>query len=268
VATVGGLGIHRRQTTYDWIGTDTGEARRGQLRPATRLELRPRLARCARQQAHFALEGHHRPAVRRRGAHGRRVPRPSGQAGRHPGAARPQRRAKTDRTGAHHLRELLRGRPPAHLADQGTQVRLRRALVGERTGGWSQRIHAVLFHHGLAERSRLLTADGRPGWPGPSCLRWPARRSAPVAWTSPSPGPTASAPVGHLARQGAPVLRWALHGRPPAPPAPPPRPRRRPPGQAAPRRQAGGAVGGPQAGPRASHRLRGLGAQALVPAAA
>ena len=27
--------------------------------------------------------------------------------------------------------------------------------------GWYQRIHAVLFHHGLPERSQLLTADGQ-----------------------------------------------------------------------------------------------------------
>jgi transposase len=79
----------------------------------------------------------------------------------------PKRRAKTDRTDAHHLRELLRAgmlpefwMPPAHIADARTQVRLRRALVGERTG-WYQRIHAILFHHGLPDRSWLLTADGR-----------------------------------------------------------------------------------------------------------
>src|ERR687897_1590374 len=40
MAIVGGLDIHRRQITYDWIDTDTGETRRGQLSPATRLELR------------------------------------------------------------------------------------------------------------------------------------------------------------------------------------------------------------------------------------
>jgi transposase len=50
--------------------------------------------------------------------------------------------------------------PPPHIADARTQVRLRRALVGERTG-WYQRIHAILFHHGLPERSQLLTTDGR-----------------------------------------------------------------------------------------------------------
>jgi hypothetical protein len=37
MAIVGGLDIHRRQITYDWIDTDTGETRRGQLSPATRV---------------------------------------------------------------------------------------------------------------------------------------------------------------------------------------------------------------------------------------
>jgi transposase len=50
--------------------------------------------------------------------------------------------------------------PAAHIADARTRVRLRRALVGEHTG-WYQRIHAILFHHGLPERSQLLTTDGR-----------------------------------------------------------------------------------------------------------
>ena len=89
----------------------------------------------------------------------------------------------TDRTDAHHLRELLRAgtlpeswMPPAHIADARTQVRLRRALVGERTG-WYQRIHAILFHHGLPERSQLLTADGR-AWLASIHLPWSlARRS-------------------------------------------------------------------------------------------
>jgi transposase len=78
-----------------------------------------------------------------------------------------KRRAKTDRTDAHHLRELLRAGtlpeswpPPAHIADARTQVRLRHALVGERTG-WYQRIHATLFHHGLPDRSDLLSEQGR-----------------------------------------------------------------------------------------------------------
>jgi transposase len=56
MAIVGGLDIHRRQITYDWIDTDSGETCRGQLSPATRLELRAWLARFTGQQADFALE--------------------------------------------------------------------------------------------------------------------------------------------------------------------------------------------------------------------
>jgi transposase len=50
--------------------------------------------------------------------------------------------------------------PPAHVADVRAQVRLRKALMDQRTG-WQQRIHAVLYHHGLPERSWLLGEQGR-----------------------------------------------------------------------------------------------------------
>jgi transposase len=50
--------------------------------------------------------------------------------------------------------------PPAHVADVRAQVRLRKALMDQRTA-WHQRIHAVLYHHGLPERSWLLTTQGR-----------------------------------------------------------------------------------------------------------
>src|SRR4029453_12728944 len=56
MAIVGGLDIHRRQITYDWIDPDSGEPCRGQLSPATRVELRAWLARFTGQQADFALE--------------------------------------------------------------------------------------------------------------------------------------------------------------------------------------------------------------------
>jgi transposase len=167
MAIVGGLDIHRRQITYDYLDTDSGETRRGQLSPATRVELRAWLARFTGQQADFALEAT---------TGWRFVAEELARAGcaahlAEPADTRalrgPKRRAKTDRTDAHHLRELLRAgtlpeswMPPAHIADARTQVRLRRALVGERTG-WYQRIHAILFHHGLPERSQLLTTDGR-----------------------------------------------------------------------------------------------------------
>ena len=154
-------------------------------------------------------------------------------------------------------------------------MRLRKALMDQRTA-WHQRIHAVLYHHGLPERSWLLADQGRAwltrlelptvarqtvdlalrtidfldteldqldatlghiargqpgcqalmgryriGWPGRGEHLGRVRRRAPVRQLPPS------RPVhraghhrcrlrhqrarGHLARQGPPVLRWALH---------------------------------------------------------
>jgi transposase len=163
MAIVGGLDIHRRQITYDWIDIDTGETRRGQLSPATRLELRAWLTRFTGRQADFALEAT---------TGWRFVAEELERAGiaahlAEPADTRALRGPKTDRADANHLRELLRAgtlpeswMPPAQIADARPQVRLRRGLVGERTG-WYQRIHPLLFHHGLPERSPLLTADGR-----------------------------------------------------------------------------------------------------------
>jgi len=166
MAIVGGLDIHRRQITYDYLDTDSGETRRGQLSPATRLELRAWLARFTGQQADFALEATTgwrfvAEELERAGIAAHLAEPADTRALRGP-----KRRAKTDRTDAHHLRELLRAgtlpeswMPPAHRR-RAHPVRLRRGLVGERTGRY-QRIHAILFHHGLPERSQLLTADGR-----------------------------------------------------------------------------------------------------------
>jgi transposase len=39
-------------------------------------------------------------------------------------------------------------------------VRLRKTLVDERTA-WQQRIHALLFHHGVLRPRALLTREGR-----------------------------------------------------------------------------------------------------------
>jgi transposase len=167
MAIVGGLDIHRRQITFDILDTATGETRRGRLSPATRLELRAWLEQFHPQPGGFALEATTgwrfvAEELERAGFRAHLAEPADTRALRGP-----KRRAKTDRTDAHHLRELLRAgtlpeswTPPAHVADARTQVRLRRALVGERTA-WYQRIHAILFHHGLPDRSQLLTADGR-----------------------------------------------------------------------------------------------------------
>jgi hypothetical protein len=55
---VGGLGIHRKQITFDYLDTVTGEVRRGQIAPADREHVRAWLARFAgRDDVAFALEG-------------------------------------------------------------------------------------------------------------------------------------------------------------------------------------------------------------------
>jgi hypothetical protein len=55
---VGGLDIHRKQITFDYLDTETGEVKRGQIAPADRVHLRSWLARFAgRDDVAFALEG-------------------------------------------------------------------------------------------------------------------------------------------------------------------------------------------------------------------
>ena len=55
---VGGLDIHRKQITFDYLDTATGQVRRGQVSPADREHLRAWLARFAgREGVAFAVEG-------------------------------------------------------------------------------------------------------------------------------------------------------------------------------------------------------------------
>jgi Na+/H+ antiporter 1 len=51
VPIVGGLDIHRKQITFDYPGTETGQVRRGQIAPADRVHLRAWLARFASREA-------------------------------------------------------------------------------------------------------------------------------------------------------------------------------------------------------------------------
>jgi len=166
---VGGLDIHRKQLTFDYLDTVTGEVRRGQVAPADREHLRAWLARFGGGQvADFALEGctgwryvAEELAAAGIGAH---VGEPADTA-----AARGRKRhAKTDRTDSRHLRQLLAdGRlpecwiPPSHILECRALLELYHDL---RTGhtAWVQRIHAVLFHQGarqLGEHS-LRTSAG------------------------------------------------------------------------------------------------------------
>jgi transposase len=152
---VGGLDIHRRQITFDYLDTVTGQVCRGQISPADREHLRAWLARFAgRGDVAFAVEGC---------AGWRYVTEELAAAGITAHLAEPadtaarrgrKRHAKTDKTDARHLRMLLaEGRlpecwiPPARILECRALLELYNDLRRERTA-WAQRIHAVLFHQG------------------------------------------------------------------------------------------------------------------------
>jgi len=154
---VGGLDIHRKQLTFDYLDTVTGEVSRGQIVPADRPHLRGWLARFAgRDDVGFALEGctGWRYVAEELTAAGcaAHLGEPADTA-----AARGRKRhAKTDKTDARHLRQLLaEGRlpecwiPPAQILECRALLETYHDLRRERTA-WAQRIHAVFFHQGAA----------------------------------------------------------------------------------------------------------------------
>ena len=154
-----GLDVHRQQITFDALDTDTGEIRRGRIRPADRETVRHFLCGFEGQQVEAALEATTGwrfvvEELRAAGA-GAHLAEPAETRSRRG----TKRRAKTDRLDALHLRDLLvEGRlpeswvPPEHLLELRSKVRLRKTLVDERTA-WQQRIHAQLFHHGRPQSS-------------------------------------------------------------------------------------------------------------------
>src|SRR5438105_8876983 len=119
----GGLDIHRKQITFDYPGTVTGQVRRGQVSPAGRAHLRSWLARFAgRDDVAFALEGcaGWRYVAGELAAAGitAHLAEPAGTAF----ARGRKRHAKTGKTDARYLRMLLAGGrlpecwiPPAHV---------------------------------------------------------------------------------------------------------------------------------------------------------
>ena len=154
MSIVGGLDIHRKQITFDWVDTVTGEAGRGQVRPADREHLAKWLAGFAGQDVHFAVEGctGWRYVAEEIAAAGftAHLADPAEMAG----LRGPRRHAKSDRADARHARVLLeQGRlpecwiPPARVLECRALLELYADLRRERTG-WGQRIHATLFHHG------------------------------------------------------------------------------------------------------------------------
>ena len=169
---VGGLDIHRKQLTFDYPGTVTGEVRRGQIAPADREHLRAWLARFAgRDDVAFAMEGctGWRYVAEELAAAGvaAHVGEPADTA-----AARGRKRhAKTDKTDSRHLRTLLaEGRlpecwvPPAQILECRALLETYHDLRREHTA-WVQRVHAVFFHQGAPAlgEGALRTEQGLAG---------------------------------------------------------------------------------------------------------
>jgi transposase len=160
MAMVCGLDLHRRQITFDTLETVSGEEWRGRIwqpdRGRFRRWLREDVARRADGEVALAVEGctGWRYVVEEITAAGfeAHVAEPADTQ-----AARGRKhRAKTDRTDARLLRDLLAAGelpeswiPPEPVLEWRERVRLYKSLVDQRTV-WCQRIHAELYQHGVA----------------------------------------------------------------------------------------------------------------------
>ena len=168
MSIVGAFDVHRRQLTFEYLDTVTGELRHGRVLPADREHLRQWLSRFAGHgEVQFALEGCTgwryvveelcRAGIR---AHLAEPADTAALRGR-------KRHAKTDKTDARHLRvHLMAGDlpacwiPPEHVLEARATVRLYKDLLDER-GAWHQRIAATLFHQGVPAIGSVATPAGR-----------------------------------------------------------------------------------------------------------
>ena len=162
-----GFDVHRAQITFDLVDHETGELKRGRIAPATREELRRWLAKMSTTRLVIAVEGTtgwRFVAEEVEAAGGQVVLAEPAETRALRG---PKRRAKTDRADARWLRELLeRGElpmswiPPVHLLELRCRVQLRQTIAEQRRA-WLQRIHAQLFHHGIAVGGELAKPAAR-----------------------------------------------------------------------------------------------------------
>ncbi len=164
MAIVGGFDIHRRQVTFDYLDTATGQVRRGRITPACRESLRAWLERFAgRDDVTFAVEGctGWRFVVEELQRSGIRplLAEPAETAQRRG----PKRRAKTDKADSRHLRTLVAEDrvpcswiPPGHVSELRALLQLYADLRQEHVA-WAQRIHATLFHQGVPSLAGQLS---------------------------------------------------------------------------------------------------------------
>jgi transposase len=156
-----GLDLHRRQITFEALELDSGELWKGRIWQPDRERFRRWL------QSDVARHANGGPvALAVEGCTGwRYVVEEIHAAGFEAHLAEPadtqaargrKRRAKTDRSDAGLLRELLQTGelpeswiPPEVVLEWRERVRLYKSLVEQRTV-WCQRVHAELYHHGVS----------------------------------------------------------------------------------------------------------------------
>ena len=161
MSMVCGLDLHRQQITFDVLETESGEVWRGRVWQPDRERFRRWLCRDVARRA-----GGQPVAMVVEGCTGwRYVVEEIVAAGFEAHLAEPadtqaargrKRHAKTDRSDARMLRELLQSGelpeswvPPTDVLEWRERVRLYKSLVDQRRV-WIQRIHAELFQHGVA----------------------------------------------------------------------------------------------------------------------
>ena len=165
MSIVGGLDIHRKQLTFDYLDTVTGQVTRGQVTPADREHLRAWLARFAgRDDDQVSVRGVRtgcRYVVEEVAAAG---------TGVYPGRALPTPRSPAAVSGTPRPTRPTPGTcgscwPRAYARVLGlkpVQVLEIRALLeayqdpGREHTAWVQRIHAVFFHQGAPALGEII----------------------------------------------------------------------------------------------------------------
>jgi hypothetical protein len=169
MSTVCGLDLHRGQITFDILEEESGEVWRGRIwkpdRQRFRRWLESEVAPRARGEVKLAVEGctGWRYVVEEIAAVGfeAHVAEPAdtqAMRGR-------KHRAKTDRTDARLLRDLLAAGelpeswiPPESVLEWRERTRLYKSLVDQRAV-WVQRIHAELYQHGVAVPTEHIRSE-------------------------------------------------------------------------------------------------------------
>lgn len=173
MSMVFGLDLHRQQITFDGLDVESGEVWKGRVWQPDRDRFRRWLERDVADRANgqpvaLAVEGctgwrYVVEEITAAGLEAHLAEPADTQAARGP-----KRRAKTDRSDAALLRELLqRGDlpeswiPPTAVLEWRERVRLYKSLVDQRSV-WTQRIHAELFQHGVSiPEGRIRSATTR-----------------------------------------------------------------------------------------------------------